>query len=110
MAPVILPRLEDDEPAERETGEIPLIPADDEPGMAHGDEELALSETNVEKRRFDGDGVGGGRVGGAASSSSFSRPSAGGSSLVVGASPNSPVALSIRNVRPTSPDSTVCAC
>jgi len=34
MAPVILPRLEDDEVAEHKTGEIPLIPADDEPGMA----------------------------------------------------------------------------
>jgi hypothetical protein len=47
MAPVILPRLEDDEPAEHETDEIPLIPADDEPGMVHGDEESALSETTL---------------------------------------------------------------
>ena len=117
MAPVILPRLEDDEAAERETGEIPLIPADDEPGMALGVEESALSETNAEKRRFNGDGVGGGRVGGGSSLSSFSHPSAGGSSLVVGASPISPVTISICDVLldsppawPTPPDLTADAC
>jgi len=86
MAPVILPRLarpEDDETAEREIGEPPVI-AVDGLGIALWDEESMLSEANVEKRRFDGDGVGGGRVGGAMLSSAFSHPCAGGSSLVIG--------------------------
>ena len=103
MAPVILPRLEDDEVAECETGKIPLIPADDEPRMVLGDEESALSETNAEKCCFDGDGVGGGRVGGGSSLSSFSHPSAGGSLLIVGASLISPVTISIHDILLDSP-------
>jgi hypothetical protein len=96
MAPVILPLLEDDERVDRETGEIPLIPADARPGMVFADEASAASGDNAEKRRFDVDGVGGGRVGGARLSS-FSLSSAGGSSLVVSVSPIPPVTISIRD-------------
>jgi hypothetical protein len=108
--------LEDDEAVERETGEIPLIPADDGPGMVLADEESAPSEDNAEKRRFDGDGVGGGRVGGAASSS-FSHSTTGKSSPIVGASPIPPVTISLRDellgsppAWSTPPDLTASAC
>jgi len=111
MAPVILPRLarpEDNETAEREIGEAPVI-AVDGLGIALWDEELMLSEANVEKRRFDGDGVGGGRVGRAMLSSAFSHPCAGGSSLVIG-SPIICDVLPLSSAWSTTPDLTAGTC
>ena len=64
MAPVILPRLdalpEDADGAERECAEIPV----DGPEILLCVEMSTLSGAIVEKRRFAGEGVGGGRVGG----------------------------------------------